>query len=354
MISIYRYRFFDKYIKKTLYMLRYKIGFLLSGLFNNYNFIVVFSYAYMFSEGSKFVNPSLLIFVELVPGFITQIVYPIFLYKISYPTRILIIYSFQLASSSCLISLSQNHDAEYYVLLFSSLVVVSISSYFGECTILSLSASYDHNEMKFWSIGTGLASLFGTGSFLLNLWMEPKVVFLINFFLYLFGYGAGIYLLEIKKHIEQHNETTTLAGAINNTATDTVQNMKSDHTFVELESTAQVTESDVYGILVSDSAIGVKFFLDVIFVCIGYFFGYLIGFLFVPVLSPKNFDYQITQFVIRSSQFFGRTLGNYIITTGRPLFPKTWMFNILHIYTLILLIVYSILVTAGKMFQHGL
>jgi hypothetical protein len=238
----------------------------------------------------------------------------------------------QWASSACLIVMSP----ENYTLLFSSIVMVSINSYLGECTMLSLSASYDHEEMKFWSIGTGLASFFGTGSFLLNLWIEPKVVFLINFFLYFMGYGAGLYLLEIKKNTEQRDNAPDQQITENSTENrDVVLEVTDAEHVLDVATERRIPEQ-------------LKFFLDVLFLCLGYFFGYLIGFLFVPVLSPKNIDYQITQFVTRTAQFLGRTLGNYVTHIIRPLFPKTWMFNILHIYTLILLIIYSVAITMGE------
>jgi battenin len=315
---------------------RFKFGFFLTGLINNYNFIIVFSAAYLFSQNNKYINPSLLIFTEIVPGFLTQLIYPQFLYKISYFYRILVLYFLQIISSICLLVRSPDN----YTLLFLSIVLVSINSYLGESTMLSLSAMYQHKEMKLWSVGTGFAGLMGTGVFLLlNLWLEPKVIFGINLVIYLIGYSFGLYLLDIRNKLvalgttnekEGEDEATTETEATTE-ATKQVEYEEFDLEKEETEYSERKTSHPLRNQFL--------FFLDILFLCLGYFFGYFIGFLFVPALSKNNLDYQITQFITRSAQFIGRFTGNYI------LMRRVRLMNLFHLYTVILLIIYAILIS---------
>jgi battenin len=308
---------------------RFKLGFFLTGLINNYNFIIVFSAAYLFSQNNKYINPSLLIFTEIVPGFLTQLIYPQFLYKISYFYRFLVLYFLQLISSICLLVRSP----ENYTLLFLSIILVSINSYLGESTMLSLSAAYDHKEMKFWSMGTGFAGLMGTGVFLLlNLWLDPKIIFGINLIVYLFGYSLGLYLLDINTKLKQVNQYEPEIKQENITVP--LDNPSSNYEEFDLEKDEPEIQEKI-----NPWKEQFKFFLDTIFLCLGYFFGYFIGFLFVPALSQNNLNYQITQFITRTSQFFGRIAGNYIQNR------RVRLMNTLHLYTVILLIVYSVLIS---------
>lgn len=311
--------------------LRHKSGFFISGMINNYNFIMIFACAYYFSQNSKYINPSLLIFTEIVPGFLTQLIYPIFIYKLSYTFRFVLLYILQLVSSICLMIRSDENQT----LLFFAIILVSINSYLGESSILSLSSSYEHKEMKFWSIGTGLAGLLGTGGFLLlNLWLKPKIIFAINLVIYLIGFSIGLFLLDYRNHTRSVIDLETIPSQPvplddfdlgNSEASDTVATVPQNMSF----------KDKVYH--------QIHFFRDILFLCFGYFLGYFIGFLYVPALSSNNLDYQILQFITRSAQFLGRCLGNYLPKYFND--AKQRYYSLIHIYTLLLLIVYSILIT---------
>ena len=78
--------------------MKHSIGFLLNGLINNYNFIVILSCAYQLSKNNKYINTSLILLFEIIPGFLTQLAYPYILYKIPYKIKISILYITQIIS----------------------------------------------------------------------------------------------------------------------------------------------------------------------------------------------------------------------------------------------------------------
>ena len=114
---------------------------------------MILSCAYSLSN-DKFINPALILLFDILPGFLIQLAYPYILYNIPYKYNILILY-FTLIF--CNISMFVNNI--YINLLGISLI--SINSYFGELVFLSLTTKYNKDTIKFWSIGTGLAGIFG-------------------------------------------------------------------------------------------------------------------------------------------------------------------------------------------------
>ena len=285
-------------------MIQFQIGFLLFGLINNYNFIVIFSCAYALTREFKYINSSLLILFEILPGFLTQLLYPIYLHKIPYSIRWCLLFVSQLISSLLLILVPDKIAG-----LFGAVALISFNSYFGESTMLSLSSKYEKKELKFWSIGTGLASILGTGVYLLlHLWIAPSSIFLIHLFFYVFGLSLALFL------IHYQYENTVQVNEIELSYSDLSQN------------TIQESEYSL-----------VQFFKEIHLLVISYFFAYCIGFSYIPLLVPNDLHYEILQFITRTFLFIGRTSGNYL----------TWMpgyiLDYIHLYTIILIVIFTFL-----------
>lgn len=300
---------------------RYKLGFLLLGLLNNYNFIVIFSCAYAMSASHSYINPSLLILTEIIPGFITQLLYPIFLFKISYTYRFIFLFLLQISSS---ISLIVSQESNLF-LIFSGIVFVSINSYLGESSILSLSSYYQRSEMKFWSIGTGLAGMLGTGVFLLlNQVIEPKIIFALNLALYLIFYSVGLYLLEYRTRIIQKMR-------------DTTQNENP----VPLEE-FDLSSNEIPAMFPQNKFQKIKtLFFNSSSLIVAYFLAYFVGFCYVPLLAGSNFEYQVLQFITRTAFFFGRFTGNYIPYLSQIKEKHIRLVTLFHLYTFVILLFYT-------------
>jgi hypothetical protein len=305
-------------------MLRNKIGFFLAGLINNYNFSVIFSYAYDISTRNPLINPSLVILIEIIPGFITQILYPRILYQTSYTFRWTMLYLTQILSSLFLILFSNK-----LVFVFGSIALVSINSYLGESTMLSLSSNYQKSDLSLWSMGTGIAGLMATGMYLLlNQLLSEQIIFILNFFLYLFIFSTALFLLNPFKFIQkdlvediefknEKDDETTEEEIKEGGEVETTEYDKNDKKVPE-----NYNSSNKHG----------YFFFEIYTICITYFIAYLFGFAYVPLLVHNNFEYKVSQFVTRSSLFFGRIVGNYVPS---KLINYFWMIQIYHLISLI-------------------
>lgn len=301
-------------------MLRNKIGFFLSGLINNYNFIVIFSCAYSLSKINPYINPSLIILCEIIPGFITQLLYTKYLYKIPYTYRWIILYITQILSSLFLII-----QHEWLPFLFSSISLISINSYLGESSMLSLSTYYEQKEMKFWSMGTGLARLSGTGLFLvMNHWLDVRVIFGINLLIYLFGYSIGLYLLSPLNQIK-HIQMDPIEMDI---SLNTVSLEDEDQTEQIVSQQNRNPRRHLH------------FIFDIYPLLIAYFTSYFLGFAYIPMLVQSNFEYQLSQFITGVAIFSGRFLGNYI-----SFIQNIRIFGMIHMYTFLSIIVFTITIS---------
>lgn len=320
-------------------MLRNQLGFLLSGLINNYNFIVIFSCAYSLSQINPYINPSLIILCEIIPGFITQVLYTRYLYKIPYTYRWSILYITQILSSLFLII-----QHEWLVLLFSSISLVSINSYLGESSMLSLSTYYEQKEMKFWSIGTGLARLCGTGLFLvMNYWLDVRVIFGINLLIYLFGYSIGLYLLKPLNHISIENKIDVSSNTVEH-----ISNNSESLTNVPLDDDIQTNREVEFNLEYQEVPVGrssrtmkhLNFIFDIYPLLIAYFTSYFLGFAYIPMLVTSNIEYQLSQFITGVAMFSGRLLGNYI-----SFIKNIRIFGVVHIYNIVLIIIFTIIIS---------
>jgi hypothetical protein len=82
-----------------------------------------------------------------------------------------------------------------------------------------------------------------------------------------------------------------------------------------------------------------NFFTEIYPIVLAYFSAYLFAFGYVPTLVNNNLNYQITQFITRTSLFFGRTIGNYIHV------KRVGLFGLFYLYNLFLLFLFTITIS---------
>jgi hypothetical protein len=356
-----------------------KLGFLLLGFINNYNFTIITSCAYALSLNHPYVNPSLIVLFQIIPGFLTQLTYPYILYKIPYTFRWIFLLVTQLIASLILIFNTN------IVLLLMSVSIISINSYFGESSLLSLSSYYKKSELSLWIIGTGMAGIGGSGLyFALNRLISEQVIFIINLFIYYIFFCLGIYFLDYKKQIqayqiekeyenynrpslqfkdeekiqektdiiplenEQLNEPKLYSLKNENGLEEMVEipmddyNIKPKETIPISEFRLDVDEKTptIKEALIESPLWNLyEIFLSSSCLCLAYFFGYLVRFAYVPLLFKSDFEYQLTQFVTQTGIFIGRTSGNYIKM------ERIKLFNLIHLYSSVLVIIGTILIS---------
>jgi hypothetical protein len=186
--------------------------------------------------------------------------------------------------------------------------LISFNSYLGESTMLSLSSQYEKKELKFWSIGTGLASILGSGVYLLlSFWIDTKYIFAINFISYILGLSIGLFLIHY-----QHEEQ--------------IQISEIELAYSDMSSNSIISEYKLS-----------RFIRDIYLLILAYLFGYLIGFSYIPLIMKNDLNYETLQFVSRSCLFLGRTVGNYISLQYQIIFAY------IHLYTFMTIIVYTFL-----------
>jgi hypothetical protein len=305
---------------------------------NNYNFGIVFSFAYAISMLNPLINPSLVILIEIIPGFITQILYPRYLYQTTYIFRFSTLFVTQIISSLFLIFFT-NH----LVFVFSSIALVSINSYLGESTMLSLSSFYQKSDLSLWSMGTGMAGLLATGMFLLfNMFLSQKIIFVINLLLYLLIYGGSLFLLNLDRYIDRNIEKNKELREINQDENNNVEQGREQGQQEQQEKQGQQAKNQVPqqhkdGINSKHFTFQdqLMFFKNIYTICLAYLITYLFGFAYVPLMVKNNQEYQISQFLTRTFMFFGRITGNYI-----PLSFLKYLW-IGHLYNLFCLVLYT-------------
>lgn len=298
-------------------MLKNKLAFLLAGLINNYNFIVIFSCAYSLSKLNPYINPSFIIFCEIIPGFITQLLYTKYLYQINYTYRWILLFIIQILSSLFLII-----QYDKIPFLFTSIALVSIYTYLGESSMLSISSFYEQKEMKFWSIGTGLARVCGTGFYLImDRWLDMRIIFGINLLIYLLGFSISLYLLDYRNKINTKKEEVEITSTELNT--------------VPLED-FDLSQNEITKVPIPIWKKHIHFFLDIYCLAVAYFLSYFLGFAYIPLLVKSDFEYQICQFITGISIFLGRTIGNYIHIKNIKIY------SLLHLYSFLSIIIFTI------------
>lgn len=240
-----------------------------------------------------------------------------------YNYRWMILYLTQIFSSIFL--MIQNNNIP---LIFIAIALLSINSYLGESSMLSLSSHYEEKEMKFWSIGTGLAGLCATGFYLvMNQWLDVRIIFGINLILYLLIYSLSLYLLDYRMKItnnqNEHKE-------IDENQPVPLEEFHDDRRLSSISEGQETLQTETKRINHLD------FLFDIYPLVIAYFISYLLGFAYVPLLVQNDFEYQLTQFITGTAMFIGRTSGNYISI------QKIRLFGVVHLYNFISIILFTI------------
>ncbi|CAM4828140.1 unnamed protein product, partial [Rotaria magnacalcarata] len=154
------------------------VGFWLLGLCNNFGYVVMLSAAHdiLKQEGNDSTtqpvshnttnrfdcNPTstgAILLADILPALIIKVTAPLFMHKISYNIRFALIVIFAV-SALVIVGLSK-------VVAFSlfGIACASISSGFGEITMLQLTSFYPKHTVSAWPSGTGAAALLGALSF---------------------------------------------------------------------------------------------------------------------------------------------------------------------------------------------
>lgn len=297
-------------------MIRYNIGFLLAGLINNYNFVIILNCAYIISQAYEYINPSLILLFSIVPGFTVQTIFPYTFYKLDNLTKIIFLFVTQIISNIILIT-TYNIN-----LILVAIAFTSINSYFGETTFLIIATNYDKNQLKYWSIGTGLAGIIGTSLYILfNMFLPLRTIFVINLFIYYIFLSGILYLLDYKR-------------------------INKRETYSELSISENYDEQDYIAnnIIKNDKPTNLKEYLFLYSrllvisnpIWLSYLFGYIIGISYVTTLSKSEDVYLYSRLISQVGTFCGRFLGNYKSLSS--------FYGIIHIYNVFVIIFFSILI----------
>ncbi|CAF1080313.1 unnamed protein product [Adineta ricciae] len=174
-------------------------GFWFLGLCNNFGYVVMLSAAHDILKEEQHENstdPSphnttnrfdcnhvsagAVLLADILPALAIKVTAPFFMHKIIYNIRFAFIVLF--AASSLLIVGTSNIIA----LSLFGVACASISSGFGEITILQLSSFYSIHTVSAWSSGTGAAGLLGSLSYALltgPIKLKPKSAILVLLFI---------------------------------------------------------------------------------------------------------------------------------------------------------------------------
>ncbi|CAF3964944.1 unnamed protein product, partial [Rotaria magnacalcarata] len=175
------------------------VGFWLLSLCNNFGYVVMLSAAHdiLKQEGNDSTtqpvshnttnrfdcNPTstgAILLADILPALIIKVTAPLFMHKISYNIRFALIVIFAV-SALVIVGLSK-------VVAFSlfGIACASISSGFGEITMLQLTSFYPKHTVSAWPSGTGAAALLGALSFAAltaPLKVNPRTAILILIFI---------------------------------------------------------------------------------------------------------------------------------------------------------------------------
>ncbi|TAQ88212.1 hypothetical protein B7494_g3455 [Chlorociboria aeruginascens] len=138
------------------------IAFWFFGLINNVLYVIIISAA-LDLVGPN-VPKSVVLLADVLPSFVTKLLAPYFIHKISYSFRILII-CFLSSAGMLLVALTPATSAISIKMI--GVTMASLSAGGGELSFLSLTHYYGHFSLAAWGSGTGGAGLAGAGLYVL-------------------------------------------------------------------------------------------------------------------------------------------------------------------------------------------
>ncbi|KAL0481740.1 battenin [Acrasis kona] len=136
------------------------VGFFLCGLLNNFGYVLFLTAA---SDLAKDQN-GLVLFCEIVPSLLLQLIAPFFMHLIPYSLRIITVFVLGVSSLMIVAWADALHGVPAQGILAIKLMGVVFSSVGcggGEITFLAMSSYYHKDAVSAWSSGTGGAGIFG-------------------------------------------------------------------------------------------------------------------------------------------------------------------------------------------------
>ncbi|KAL1901632.1 battenin CLN3 protein [Ceratocystis pirilliformis] len=147
------------------------VAFWLFGLINNVLYVILLSAAQDL-VGSA-VPKGVVLLADVLPSFLTKLVAPYFIQRVSYATRVLIFIG--LSITGMLFVATAPASASISTKLFG-VVLASFSSGGGELSFLGLTHYYGTGALAAWGSGTGAAGLVGAGLYvMLTDWIQLGV-----------------------------------------------------------------------------------------------------------------------------------------------------------------------------------
>ncbi|KAK0634450.1 CLN3 protein-domain-containing protein [Bombardia bombarda] len=134
------------------------VAFWLFGLINNVLYVIILSAAQDL-VGSD-VPKGVVLLADVMPSFLTKLVAPYFIHRVSYPIRILV---FVALSSAGMLLIALTPPERSVAVKLVGVVLSSLSSGGGELSFLGLTHYYGHMSLAAWGSGTGGAGLAGAG-----------------------------------------------------------------------------------------------------------------------------------------------------------------------------------------------
>ncbi|CAF0793936.1 unnamed protein product [Adineta steineri] len=232
------------------------IGFWLLGLCNNFGYVIMLSAAHDIlkeEEGTNSTQPvpknttnefdcnpvstGAILLADVIPALIIKVTAPFYMQRIPYNIRFILMVLF---SAGSLIIVG---TARIVALSLVGVACASISSGFGEITILQLSSFYSKDTVSAWSSGTGGAGLFGSLSYALltgPIGLTPRTTILI--LLFIPALQVVSYIMVGASHaVSKHRQYQQIVGS--NTTADTDNEIDENSTVAGEESKLTVLPS---------------------------------------------------------------------------------------------------------------
>lgn len=132
-----------------------------TGLVNNVLYVIILSAA---QDLVGNLPKGIVLLVDVLPSFVTKLVAPYFIQRVSYSVRILTCVSL---STAGMLLIALTPPTQSVAIKMAGVVLASLSSGGGELTFLGLTHYYGHMSLAAWGSGTGGAGLAGAGLYVM-------------------------------------------------------------------------------------------------------------------------------------------------------------------------------------------
>lgn len=157
------------------------------GILNNVLYVVILSAAVDLAGPDT--PKAVILLADILPAFFLKVVAPLFIHKISYRIRIVLLVGLSVLGMLLIAFI------ESFTIKLCGVLLASTSSGLGEISFLALTHFYEHNSLAGFSSGTGAAGLVGSFVYLLfTTWLGVSIkatlalfAFVPFTFLYIYG-----------------------------------------------------------------------------------------------------------------------------------------------------------------------